>query len=173
MLWYWGSIMPNFIAGRGEGWFGPYFNILPCISVCLFIVQQKIMMPKATDEQTRMQQNMMMYMTVFMGLLFFKVPAGLCLYFITSSIWSLIERKLVKRLGPPPKPPATPVAEPPSKETRREMVDRKQTQSNGPKGWLDKMRELADKANAENTTTHRNDKNRDNNRDKNPKRKKP
>jgi YidC/Oxa1 family membrane protein insertase len=169
MLWYWGSIMPNFIAGRGEGWFGPYFNILPCISVCLFIVQQKIMMPKATDEQTQMQQNMMMYMTVFMGLLFFKVPAGLCLYFITSSIWSLIERKLVKRLGPPPKPPVAPAVEPPVRETRREIADRKQTQSSGPKGWLDTMRELADKANAENTTTHRNDKNRD----KNPKRKKP
>jgi len=102
MLVNWSSWMPDFIAGRGTGWFGPYFNILPLVTVGLFLLQQKILMPKATDEQTRMTQNMMQIMTVFMGVLFFKVPSGLCIYFITSSIWSLVERKLVKRFTPPP-----------------------------------------------------------------------
>jgi YidC/Oxa1 family membrane protein insertase len=37
---------------------------------------------------------MMMWMTLFMGLMFFKVPAGLCLYFITSSLWGVLERKV-------------------------------------------------------------------------------
>ena len=37
-----------------------------------------------------------MFMTAFMGIMFFKVPAGLCLYFITSSIWGIAERKLLK-----------------------------------------------------------------------------
>lgn len=96
----WSSWMPDFIAGRGTGWLGPYFNILPMVTVALFLVQQKVLMPKATDEQTRMTQNMMQVMTVFMGVLFFKVPSGLCIYFITSSIWSLIERQLVKRMVP-------------------------------------------------------------------------
>ncbi len=100
MLFNWSSWMPEFIAGRGAGWLGPYFNILPMVTVALFLVQQKILMPKATDEQTQMTQNMMQIMTVFMGVLFFKVPAGLCIYFITSSIWSLVERNLVKRLTP-------------------------------------------------------------------------
>ena len=104
MLMHWGSWMPDFIAGRGTGWFGPYFNILPLITVSLFLLQQKILMPKATDEQTQMTQNMMQIMTVFMGVLFFKVPSGLCIYFITSSIWSLVERKLMKRFTPAPKP---------------------------------------------------------------------
>ncbi len=100
MLLQWSSWMPDFIAGKGTGWFGPYLNLLPIITVTLFIVQQKVLMPKATDEQQQMTQTMMMYMTVFMGVLFFKVPAGLCIYFITSSIWSLVERQLVKRMTP-------------------------------------------------------------------------
>ncbi len=100
MLYYWANFMPDFVAGKGTGWFGPYFNLLPIITVTLFIIQQKVLMPKATDEQTRMTQTMMMYMTVFMGVLFFKVPAGLCIYFITSSLWSLVERRLVKKYTP-------------------------------------------------------------------------
>ncbi len=99
--WSW---MPEWIVGRGTGWLGPYFNILPMVTVLLFLLQQKMLMPKATDDQTRMTQNMMQIMTIFMGVMFFKVPSGLCIYFITSSVWSLVERKLVKRMMPPPKP---------------------------------------------------------------------
>ncbi len=100
MLLEWSSWMPDFIAGKGTGWFGPYLNLLPIFTITLFIIQQKVLMPKATDEQQQMTQTMMMYMTVFMGVLFFKVPAGLCIYFITSSTWSLVERQLVKRMLP-------------------------------------------------------------------------
>jgi len=100
MLVDWHRWMPDFIAGRGSGWFGPYLNILPIITITLFIIQQKVLMPKATDEQTRMAQQIMMVMTVMMGVLFFKVPAGLCIYFITSSTWSLIERFLIKKYTP-------------------------------------------------------------------------
>lgn len=100
MLAHWPTWMPDVISGRGTGWFGPYINLLPIITISLFIIQQKVLMPKATDEQQRLTQQMMMFMTIFMGVLFFKVPAGLCLYFITSSIWSLVERKLIKRFVP-------------------------------------------------------------------------
>ncbi len=90
----------DFIAGRGTGYFGPYFNILPIVTVVLFIVQQKVLMPKATDEQTAIAQKMMMFMTVMMGVFFFRVPSGLCIYFITSSTWSLVERALIKKFTP-------------------------------------------------------------------------
>ncbi|MEQ1829991.1 MAG: YidC/Oxa1 family insertase periplasmic-domain containing protein [Pirellula sp.] len=100
MFMDWQSWMPDFIAGRGSGWFGPYLNILPLVTITLFIIQQKVLMPKATDEQTRIAQQMMMMMTVMMGVLFFRVPAGLCIYFITSSTWSLVERFLIKRFTP-------------------------------------------------------------------------
>lgn len=101
MLLNWSTWMPDWIAGKGTGWFGPYLNLLPIITVTLFIIQQKVLMPKATDEQQQMAQTMMMYMTIFMGVMFFKVPAGLCIYFITSSIWSLVERHMVKKFAPP------------------------------------------------------------------------
>jgi YidC/Oxa1 family membrane protein insertase len=100
MLFEWHSWAWDFIAGRGTGYFGPYFNILPIITVVLFIVQQKVLMPKATDEQTAIAQKMMMFMTVMMGVFFFRVPSGLCIYFITSSTWSLVERALIKKFTP-------------------------------------------------------------------------
>lgn len=99
-LFYWRDWMPVFIGDEADGWLGPFFNVLPLITVALFLVQQKMFTPPATDEQTRMQQQMMTYMTVFMGVMFYKVPAGLCLYFITSSLWGICERKLL----PKPKP---------------------------------------------------------------------
>lgn len=99
-LHFWGDWMPDFIAGRGSGWLGPYFNVLPIIVVVLFLVQQKMFMPPATDEQTAMTQKVMTFMTMFMGVLFFKVPAGLCIYFISSSIWGICERIIVKKTLP-------------------------------------------------------------------------
>ena len=97
---YWGDWMPDMIAGRGTGWLGPYLNILPIFVVVLFITQQKLFMPPATDEQTAMTQKVMTIMTLFMGLFFFRVPAGLCIYFISSSIWGIAERLLVKKTLP-------------------------------------------------------------------------
>jgi YidC/Oxa1 family membrane protein insertase len=66
-------------------------------------------MPPATDEKTAMQQKMMKYMMVFMGVLFFKVASGLCIYFIASSLWGLAERKFLPKASPaePHSKPAT------------------------------------------------------------------
>jgi len=111
MAWYWKPYLPAFLAGE-NGWLGPYLNILPIITIVLFLWQQKMFMPPATDEQTRMQQSMMKYMMLFMGLLFFRVPSGLCVYFIASSLWSIAERKLLPPVGTQlgkPAEPATPL----------------------------------------------------------------
>lgn len=79
---------------------GPSFNLLPVLTVCLFLVQQKYMMPPATTPEQEMQYKMFFYMTIGMGLMFYSVPAGMCVYFIASSSWGLAERKLL----PKPKP---------------------------------------------------------------------
>jgi YidC/Oxa1 family membrane protein insertase len=101
MLWNWSAIMPDFVT-KAQGLFGlgPYLNIFPLITVCLFLVTQQMTMPAPTNEQGAMQQKMMKYMTLFMGLMFYKVASGLCLYFIASSLWGIAERKLL----PKPKP---------------------------------------------------------------------
>ena len=98
-LFFWKDWMIAFLADE-TAWLGPFFNVLPVVTCLLFIVQQKLFTPPATDEQTAMQQKMMSYMTIFMGVMFFKVPAGLCLYFITSSLWSIAERKLIIKQKP-------------------------------------------------------------------------
>jgi YidC/Oxa1 family membrane protein insertase len=64
------------------------------------IAQQKMMTPPPADEQQAMQQKMMKYMMVFFGLMFYKVAAGLCVYFIASSLWGFAERKLLPKYKP-------------------------------------------------------------------------
>jgi len=95
MLFEW-TFMPGFITGM----LGPYFNLLPILTIVLFIVQQKMFMPPPVDEQAAMQQKIMKFMMVFIGFLFFKVASGLCLYFICSSLWGLAERKLLPKHAP-------------------------------------------------------------------------
>jgi YidC/Oxa1 family membrane protein insertase len=98
MFWDWSKVVPDFVAhGTGFLGLGPYLNIFPLVTVGLFIWQQKMFMPPAADEQSAMQQKMMQYMTLFMGIMFFKVASGLCVYFIASSIWGIAERKLLPK----------------------------------------------------------------------------
>jgi YidC/Oxa1 family membrane protein insertase len=109
MLFSWTQSIPFISSPESYGSFiylGPYLNILPVLAVTLMIFQQKYTMPPPTDEQQEMQQKMMKYMMVFMGLMFYKVPSGLVLYFIASSVWGFCERKLL-----PKKKPATAAGE--------------------------------------------------------------
>ena len=99
MMLDWSGFMPAFLVAP-EGWLGPYLNLFPLLTIGLFLWQQKLFMPPAVDEQAKMQQQVMKYMMFFMALMFFKVPCGLCLYFIASSLWGIAERLLL----PTPKP---------------------------------------------------------------------
>jgi YidC/Oxa1 family membrane protein insertase len=96
MLFRWDGFLPGFLAGEA-GWLGPYFNVLPCITVGLFLWQQKMFMPPPADEQAALQQKIMQYMMIFMAVMFFKVASGLCIYFIASSLWGIAERKLLPK----------------------------------------------------------------------------
>lgn len=74
---------------------GAEFNLLPILTIGLFIIQQKLFMPPATSPEQEMQYKMMNYMMIFMGFMFYRVPAGLCVYFIASSLWGIVERKML------------------------------------------------------------------------------
>ncbi len=106
MLLDWSGFMPGFVT-RGIGFFGlgPYFNLLPIITVVLFLWQQKKFMPPPADEQAALNMKIMQYMMVFMGVLFYKVASGLCLYFIASSLWSIAERKYLPKTASSPESP--------------------------------------------------------------------
>ncbi len=87
---------------------GQDFNLLPLVTTGLFYVQQKMFMPPPTNEQEEVQMKVMNFMMIFMGFMFYKVPAGLCVYFIASSLWGMAERKLLPKMKP------AAVAEPPA-----------------------------------------------------------
>jgi len=112
MLIWWGERIPWISDPTAQGnmlYLGPYFNLLPVVAATLMIVQQKLTMPPPQDEQQEMQQKMTKYMMVVFGLMFYKVPAGLGLYFIVSSLWGLTERKLLpKKKAADPTAPAEP-----------------------------------------------------------------
>src|SRR5207237_7583627 len=88
MLVWWGEHIPFVSTPEDLGsffYFGPYLNILPILAVGLMIWQQNKMMPPPTDEQAQQQRMMMKIMMVMMAVLFYKVAAGLALYFIVGT----------------------------------------------------------------------------------------
>jgi YidC/Oxa1 family membrane protein insertase len=113
-LWVNNLAAPDMTVGWGEGiplisdpdnrhgtwsflYLGPYLNVLPLIAVGLMLYQQNKMMPPPTDEQQAAQQRMMKFMMIVVALMFYKVAAGLALYFIVSTGWGLIERQLIPK----------------------------------------------------------------------------
>jgi YidC/Oxa1 family membrane protein insertase len=122
---------------------GPYFNLLPVVAVALMMVQQKLMTPPPTDEQQEMQQKMMKYMMVFFGIMFYKVPAGLCVYFIASSLWGLAERKFIGK-GKLATVGGKPLAQTPTAaETNRKPAP-EATSEKRVDGWLQKVKDRWD-----------------------------
>jgi YidC/Oxa1 family membrane protein insertase len=80
------------------GWaIGPYFNVLPIVVVILMLVQTKLFSPPPTTPEAEQQQKMMKFMMIFMAFMFYKVPSGLGIYFITSSLWQIGERLLLPK----------------------------------------------------------------------------
>lgn len=109
------------------------FNLLPFVTLALFIVQQKMFMPPPTSDEQAMQYKMMNFMMIFMGVMFYRVPAGLCLYFIASSLWGIAERKFLAKVKMP---------------TAEELERRAAEQAKKPRkaGFMEKLLAAADSA---------------------------
>ncbi len=78
------------------GW--TWFNLLPFVVVALMLVQTQLFSPPATTPEAEQTQKMMKFMMIFMGVMFYKVPSGLGIYFITSSLWAIGERLLLPKV---------------------------------------------------------------------------
>ena len=72
----------------------PFF-ILPLLSVALLILQQ-LLTPQAT--KTKQQKIMMFSMPVIFGAMMLFLPAGLCLYMVVSSLFSMIQSFYVRHI---------------------------------------------------------------------------
>ena len=134
---------------------GPYFNLLPLGVIGLFLLQMKLFTPPATSPEQEAQQRIMKFMMVFMMLMFYRVPAGLALYFITSSMWAIGERLLLPKVSPA----SPPVGGDDDKGKGRgpSGPDSGPNGGGGPGGgWLSrKLDELMKEASKANETTYR------------------
>ena len=126
--------------------FAAGLNLLPLVAVTLMIFQQKMMTPQPQDEQQEMQQKVMKYMMVFFGLMFYKVAAGLCIYFISSSLWGLAERKLLPRkkvastAGGDPGPNGVLANRPPPPRGGGRAARKEPKKPDGPPGTIEKLK---------------------------------
>lgn len=158
---------------------GPYFNLLPILVVGLMLVHMQLFSPPAATAEQKQQQTIMKYMMVFMAFMFYRVPSGLGIYFITSSTWAIAERLLLPkhlrttapapakpdddgpRGGPGGKPAPTPAPTPGGKPA---------PPANGRGGWRDKLREKLEEVleEANKDRTYRKNEDRDADRKRRP-----
>lgn len=127
MLIPWSERIPFISAPEDLGttfYLGPYFNILPIIAVALMMYTQSKMMPVSEDPQVQMQQKTMKFMMILFAFFFYKVAAGLCIYFIMSSVWGMIERRILKNAKLP--------------DTSAKAISDGKDKKVEPKGWLGK-----------------------------------
>lgn len=87
------------------GWELPSFNLLPLFVALFMYIQQKLQPkpapnPSATDQQKaqqEMMQKMGPMMSIMMLLFFYKMPAGLNLYIMFSSLFGAIEQHRIRK----------------------------------------------------------------------------
>lgn len=83
---------------------GSSVNILPLLMVGVMALQQKlsqgISAGAMTEEQASQQRMMMLMMPVFFGFIFYGMPSGLVLYWLTNTILMTSEQSLIgKRMS--------------------------------------------------------------------------
>lgn len=71
------------------------FHLLPIIMTVTWYIQST-MQPKTTDPNMAAQQKMMQFMPVFFGFLLYNMPAGLTLYWLTSTLLGIFEQRYIK-----------------------------------------------------------------------------
>ncbi len=139
------------------GWELPSFNLLPLLVAVFIYLQQKLQPkpkpnPNATDQQRQQQemmQKMMPLMSIMMLVFFYKMPSGLNLYIMFSSLFGAIEqhriRKHVKEKETPGSA-ASPVQKPTPPKPKRP----------GRMSFFEKLQKMAEEA--KKTQPHRPDK---------------
>jgi YidC/Oxa1 family membrane protein insertase len=130
MLFNWEAFMPAFLADE-TGWLGPYFNVLPILTIVIFLIHQKMFMPPPADEQAASQQRLMKWMMILFAFMFFCVPSGLCIYFIASSLWGIAERKLIPKHAPVTAAPGATTRVSALEQRRQELREKQQREQGG------------------------------------------
>jgi len=73
------------------------FNLLPLLMAFTMYLQQRFTPAPSTGPQAQQQKQMMVFMTVFLLVVLYSAPAGLCLYILTSSLLGFLEQRYLKK----------------------------------------------------------------------------
>ncbi len=79
---------------------GQALNVLPLLMMAAMFVQQKIAPTTAatgSEDQQKQQKMMMYFMLIFFGFIFYNMPAGLNLYWFTSTLLGIFESRLINK----------------------------------------------------------------------------
>jgi YidC/Oxa1 family membrane protein insertase len=157
MLIWWSENIPFISDPLSMGTFfylGPYFNLLPVVALGLMFFQMKYMQPPPADEAMAQQQKMMQYIMIpLFAFMFYKMAAGLCLYFIATTLWGLAERKWLPKKKPAAEPAANtrPGARGKDKRQPAALSNGRQGLRDRLRGWWQRVLQEAEK----NATTRR------------------
>ena len=76
---------------------GNEINILPLVMAIGMFIQQKISMANTTGSTAEQQRMMMVIMPLMFGLIFYKMPSGLVLYWFINSTFMLLYQLRINR----------------------------------------------------------------------------
>jgi YidC/Oxa1 family membrane protein insertase len=82
------------LAGLGLG-----LSLLAAISALLQLVQTRMMMTRSTDPSQAMQQKMFLLLPAFSLIYGAILPAGLFIYWITTTVFSIVQQFLINGYG--------------------------------------------------------------------------
>jgi len=72
-------------------------NMLPILMTVAWILQSALV-PKSSDPQQKMQQNLMMFMPLLFMIFCYELASGLSLYFFINSLFGIVEQKIIKEV---------------------------------------------------------------------------
>jgi len=114
------GLFGHFLFGGAQAAWGP----LPLLAASTQWVQQRMMMQPTSDPQQRSTQQIMQFMPLMIMLFAVNYPAGLALYWVTSTVFSIVMQYFITGWGQlfksPFKVPEAPAAD--ATPSRRQAV---------------------------------------------------
>jgi len=134
------------------------FNLLPLLVALFMYVQQKTQpKPKPNPNQTEQQrqqqesmQRMMPMMSIMMMLIFYKMPSGLNLYIMFSSLFGWLEQARIRRHIREQEEAGTLHAPPKSRKSKDDFMDRP---PRAKLSWWQRLQKAAEEAQKAQRTT--------------------
>jgi YidC/Oxa1 family membrane protein insertase len=127
-------------------------NLLPLLVAVVSFINQKVTpKPPAATPEAEQQQKMMQWMTLIFPLMFYNLPSGLNLYYVTSTSIGILEGKIIRKhikdkeeaeRGGKVIVDARPTRG--SKQSRRDEPPNKGAAKTGLMGWLANLQEKAE-----------------------------